>query len=146
MVYEKNRTNEAGVWLIVLLGMVAGPLLVMNEPSSLGKLVGGTMAVGGISLAAMLLLTSVRKVTTFDDGMELDYYFRKEIIPYSTITDVRLRQQRFSSKGVTRVVDVIDIRLYSGRTIRIGGNLGGFFRHSTRRLYDELRKGAQAYA
>lgn len=138
VIYEKNRTNELGAWLMVALAVVAGPALYLKEPGAVGKLVGMVLTGGGVALVFILLFSSVRKVTTHDDRVEIAYYLRKEIVPYSLIKDVKLRRERHSSKGITRELDVIDLYVYPDRKIRLGGYFGGFFRHTTKKLYNEL--------
>jgi hypothetical protein len=138
MVYEKNRLNETGIWVIVLSAVVVGPVLFVTEQDMIGKFVGIILTFGGVFLVYIVLFQSVRKITTYEDRMELDYYLVRKTLPYSSIAAVKLRQQHFSSNGIRRTVDVLDVYLYPDKKLQIGGNFGGFFKHSTKRLYEEL--------
>ena len=146
MVYEKNKLNEAGIWFIVVMGLLFGPVLYLNEPTIYGKIVGIILTSGGLFLVFYLLIYSVQKITTYDEELELSYYLRKINIPYSSIKDVQLKKQTSASEGVSRTIDVIEIILYTNKKIHLGGTFCGFFKHNTTRLYSEISKGIQKSA
>ena len=128
-------TPQAWIYPAIIIAASIVPASVFSHLSGLVPHLHGAglsfMWIPGVGVGIFLLLRVPRRLTIGEDSFIVEFYLRRWVVPYSTITNIELSEVR-GARG--NPVGVVRVERDGGKTLKLAG-----FREDAPVLYASLR-------